>query len=126
MFLKKIWVFSQREKPHRVRFVICVDEKPLKNTYFSECGIAKPVWATPPHVPPFKVENHKTIIQLSALSHLGHPRVTVGHPTLGCPRCTIMEKKIVHFRVLAHQLSNAWRERWLAGSEGMGRCLLSG
>jgi hypothetical protein len=26
--------FSQREKPYRVGFVMCVGEKPLKNPYF--------------------------------------------------------------------------------------------
>jgi hypothetical protein len=34
MFFK---VFSQREKPYRVGFVICVGEKPLKNPCFALC-----------------------------------------------------------------------------------------
>jgi hypothetical protein len=33
-FEKPLGFFSQREKPYRVGFVICVGEEPLKNPYF--------------------------------------------------------------------------------------------
>jgi hypothetical protein len=31
---------KHREEPHRVGFVICVDEKTLKNPYFKECTMS--------------------------------------------------------------------------------------